>query len=114
MNKMKNFILAITSFIATVVLLSQVALAQSDDWDPKHTTAAAGDEPLTNLNSGRSADPKIAQGASPDSGENNQDPNCVPCKAMRAPVKRIGDRTNVGDKATGDSSGSNSGQKGTK
>jgi hypothetical protein len=110
MIPMRNFILAITSFIATVVLLSQVALAE-EDWDAKHTTSAQGEEPIQNTAAGRASDPKMAEGSSPDSGEDNKNP-CKTCAQHRAPVKRLGDRTIV-DKVGSDDGGT-SGSKGQK
>lgn len=113
---MRNFFLAITSFIATVVLLSQVALAQEDSWDAKHTTSAPGDEPLINLNAARSnGDSSYLEGSSPDSGENDTNP-CTTCKIRRAHVLRRGDFSNP-SKATpgsGDEATSSSGKKGEK
>jgi len=107
MNPMRNFILAITSFIATVVLLSQVALAE-EEW-----RSAPGDEPIQNTMSGKPSDPKMAEGSSPDSGENNQNP-CNPCKALKANVKRIKDDTLVRKDGTriNDKTSETSGQKG--
>lgn len=95
MNNMRNFILAVTSFIATVVLLSQVALAQDDGWDPKHTVSAPGDEPAINLNSGRSPEgQKTVEGEAPKSGANNQNP-CTTCTSDQVHVPRMGDTHTV-------------------
>lgn len=97
---MRNFILAITSFIATVILLSQVALAQNEgqeEWDPKHTVAASGEESATNTQGGRSASPGATQAASPEAGE-----KCDTCLKDRAPVK-LWENSAAQDKASGTS-----------
>ena len=83
MNKMKNFILAVTSFFATVLILSQVALAEDDSWDPKHTQSAPGDEPLLNTKAGRSG--SFPQGNAPDGMELNPD-ICKTCPEAKAHV----------------------------
>jgi len=114
MNPMRNFILALTSFIATVVFLSQVALAEEDKeaWDKNHKVSAPGEEPLVNQLSGKPGDPKQTEAANPESPEDNKKP-CNTCQALRAPVKRMKDRTIINDKAGDDVGTSGStGQKG--
>jgi len=109
---MKNFILAVTSFIATVLLFSQVALGQSEEWS-KNAVAAQGDEPAVNTNSGRSQGAKT-EGYSPDSGETDI---CTTCKIHRAPVQALNRKSTLpvnSPAGSNSENGASSGQKGTK
>lgn len=107
---MRNILLAITSFFATVLILSQVALAESDaakEEDPKHTEAAHGEDPMSNKN----ADPASTEAGVPNPGNNCPDGTCF----KRSKSGRLGDKTNPAD-STAAPAGTDStgGKKGTK
>jgi hypothetical protein len=106
---MRNILLAITSFFATVLILSQVALAESNDGaakeeDPKHTESAHGDDPMSNKN----ADPASTEAGVPNAGNKCPDGTCF----KRSKSGRLGDKTNPADSTT--TPGGTDGKKGTK
>lgn len=96
---MRNILLAITSFFATVLILSQVAMAADvdDGGDPRHTTSAQGEDPnlaIAKSNNGTEA-------GVPNAGNDCPSGTCYP----RTVGGRLGDHT-VSAKGTGATSGS--------
>lgn len=97
---MRNLLLAITCFFATVLILSQVAVAADDDsGDPRHTTSAPGEDPNLAKKDSKSG----TEAGVPNAGNDCPTGTCFP----RTKGGALGDNTNPG--ASGSSSGSSSG-----
>jgi len=75
---MKNIILAIASFVFTVVILSQVAIAADDDGgDPSHTNGIPGSESSVNeTGGGKGRDQKQVESGVSNPGNNCPDGTC--------------------------------------
>lgn len=109
---MRNILLAITSFFATVLILSQVAVAAEgeaeDGGDPKHTVAAQGEDPNLAATSSKTG----TEAGVPNAGNDCPAGTCFP----RTLGGRLGDHTVTplpgGPSGTPDTSGSQ-GQKGS-
>lgn len=87
MNNMRNILLAITSFFATVLILSQVALAAEvdDGGDPKHTTSAQGEDPNIAITTSKNG----TEAGVPNAGNDCPSGTCYP----RTKGGRLGDHT---------------------
>ncbi len=83
---MRNILLAITSFFATVLILSQIALAQSQaDGGTQHSVSAQGEDP----NLAETSDRMTTEGGVPNAGNKCKDGTCY----QRSIGGRLGDNT---------------------
>lgn len=91
---MRNILLAITSFFATVLILSQVAMAADteDGGDPRHTISAQGEDPNLAIAKSKSG----TEAGVPNAGNDCPGGTCYP----RTVGGRLGDHT-VSAKGTG-------------
>lgn len=91
---MKNFILAITSFMMAVLFFSQVALAEdsADGFPPRTEDKIDKSEwPETNAKSGRSQTPQDPEGYAPSSF---QEKPCNDCEKHRVGVSNLSKPSN--------------------
>ncbi|HEY8271180.1 MAG TPA: hypothetical protein VIG33_09860 [Pseudobdellovibrionaceae bacterium] len=104
---MKNILLAITSFFATVLILSQVALAEDDEnGDPKHTSSATSEEP----NSSQASDKTATEAGVPNPGHKCKEGTCY----QRVKGGRLGDSTNPKPSSGSKTQDSSKGEEGRK
>lgn len=100
---MRNIILAVTSFFAAILIFSQVALAESDDSDPKHSTSATNEEP----NQPANQDKPATEAGVPNAGN-----NCPAC-FKRVKGGRLGDNTAAKPSGSSATQEGSTGNKGT-
>lgn len=103
---MRNILLAITSFFATVLILSQVALAAEaeDGGDPRHTVSAQGEDPNLAIPVTKNA----TEAGVPNIGNDCDSGTCFP----RTKGGRLGDHTAAVKGSSNSSSGPGTGTRG--